>query len=33
MNVIPRYKVIGPFNYDRIIPNIYKKKIMLRDKI
>ena len=31
MNVIPQYKVIGPYNYDRIINNI--KKIMLRDKI
>ena len=25
MNVIPQYKVIGPYNYDRIIHNIYKK--------
>ena len=32
MNVIPQYKVIGPYNYDRIIHNI-KKIIMLRDKI
>ena len=31
MNVIPQYKVIGPYNYDMIIHNI--KKIMLRDKI
>ena len=31
MNVIPQYKVIGPYNYDRIIHNL--KKIMLRDKI
>ena len=32
MNVVPQYKVIGPYNYDRII---HKKKIknMLRDKI
>ena len=25
MNVIPQYKVIGPYNYDRIIRNIEKK--------
>ena len=31
MNVIPQYKVIGPYNYDRIMYNI--KKIVLRDKI
>ena len=31
MNVIPQYKVIGPYNYNRIIHNI--KKMMLRDKI
>ena len=31
MKVIPQYKVIGPYNYDRIIQNI--EKIMLRDKI
>ena len=31
MNVIPQYKVIGPYNYGRIIHNI--KKIMLRDQI
>ena len=31
MNVVPQYKVIGPYNYDRIIHN--KKQIMLRDKI
>ena len=24
MKVIPQYKVIGPFNYDRIIRNIEK---------
>ena len=30
MNVIPQYKVIGPYKYDRIIHNI--KKIMLRDR-
>ena len=30
MNVVPQYKVIGPYNYDRIIHN---KKNMLRDKI
>ena len=24
MNVIPQYKVIGPYNYDRIIHNIKK---------
>ena len=29
MNVVPQYKVIGPYNYDRIIHN---KKNMLRDK-
>ena len=31
MNLISQYKVIGPYNYDRIIHNI--KKIMLREKI
>ena len=31
MNGIPQYKVIGPYNYDRVIHNI--KKNMLRDKI
>ena len=31
MNVIPQYKLIGPYNYDKIIHNI--KKNMLRDKI
>ena len=31
MKVIPRYKVIGPYNYDRIIYNI--EKFMLRNKI
>ena len=31
MNVVPQYKVVGPYNYERIIHNI--KKIMLRDKI
>ena len=30
-NVIPQHKVIGPYNFDRIMHN--KKKIMLRDKI
>ena len=30
MNVIPQYKVIGCYNYDRIIHNI---KNMLKDKI
>ena len=25
MTVIPQYKVIGPYNYDRIIHNIKKK--------
>ena len=25
MKVIPQYKVIGPYNYDRIIHNIEKK--------
>ena len=29
MNIIPQYKVIGPYHYDRIIHNI--KKIILRD--
>ena len=24
MNVIPQYKAIGPYNYDRIIQNIKK---------
>ena len=32
MKIIPQYKVIGKFNYDRIIHNI-EKIIMLRDKI
>ena len=31
MNVTPQYKVIGPYNYDRIIHNI--KTNILRDKI
>ena len=31
MKLIPQYKVIGPYNYDRIIHNIKKKN--LRDKI
>ena len=31
MKVIPQYKVIGPYNYDRIIDVI--NKLMLRDKI
>ena len=31
MKVILQYKVISPYNYDRIIRNI--EKIMLRDKI
>ena len=31
MNFIPQYKVIGPYNYDRITHNI--KKYILRDKI
>ena len=31
MNAVPQYKVIGPYNYDRIMHNI--KKIVLRDKI
>ena len=26
MNVIPQYKVIGPYNYDRIIHNIKKSQ-------
>ena len=30
MNVIPQYKVIGPYNYDRIIHNI--KKIYAKRK-
>ena len=30
MNVVPQYKVIGPYNYDRIIRN--KKKIMLETR-
>ena len=28
MNVIPQYKVIGPYNYDKIIDNIKKKFAM-----
>ena len=28
MNVVPQYKVIGPYNYDRILHN---KKNMLRE--
>ena len=31
MKVIPQYKVIDPYNYDRIIRNI--EKIILRDNI
>ena len=31
MKFIPGCKVIGPYNYDRIIHNI--EKIILRDKI
>ena len=31
MKAIPQYKVIGPYNYDRITHNI--GKLMLRDKI
>ena len=31
MKFIPQYKVIAPYNYDRIIHNI--EKIILRDKI
>ena len=30
MNVNPQYRVIGPYNDERIIHNL--KKIMLRDK-
>ena len=30
MKIIPQYKVIGPYNYDRIIQNIENNK---RDKI
>ena len=30
MNVVPQYKVIDPYNYDRILHN---KKKMLEDKI
>ena len=30
MKVIPRYKVIGPNNYDRIIHNIDKQDIGYR---
>ena len=26
MKVIPQYKVIGPYNYDKIIRNIYIAK-------
>ena len=31
MNVIPQYKVIGPYNYDRIIHNIKKKYAKRQD--
>ena len=33
MNVIPQYKVIGPYNYDMIIHNIYKKINAWREDI
>ena len=32
MKVIPQYKVIGPYNYDRIIHNIGKKYAKRQDK-
>ena len=31
MNVIPQYKVIGPYNYDRITHNIKKKYAKRQD--
>ena len=31
MNVIPQYKVIGPYNYDRIIHNIKKNYAKRQD--
>ena len=31
MKVIPQYRVIGPFNYDRIIHNIGKKYVERQD--
>ena len=33
MKWIPEYKVIGPYNYDRIIHNIEKKKYSKRQDI
>ena len=32
MNVIPQYKVIGPYNYDRIIHNIKKSMIIFNNR-
>ena len=32
MKVIPQYKVIGPYNYDRIIHNIEKNYAKRQDK-
>ena len=31
MKVIPQYKVIGPYNYDRIVHNIEKKYAKRQD--
>ena len=31
MNVVPQYKVIGPYNYDRIIHNIKKSYAKRQD--
>ena len=31
MNVIPQYKVIGPYNYGKIIHNIHKKYAKRKD--
>ena len=31
MKVIPQYKVIGPYNYDRIIHNIEKNNAKRQD--
>ena len=32
MNFIPQYRVIGPYNYDKIIHNIEKKYSKRQDK-
>ena len=33
MNVVPQYKVIGPYNYDRIVHNKKFKKYAKRQDI